>query len=231
MRLANRAEMGLAHFTLFDEDFSGVTDQRSSFRFGSAIAWADGSFAIGRPVYDAFAIVHPHSSIATANISLNPDQDSYTSRSGALGAALVNDLGAYSERTLALAVDGAPAGYDIGKGSFRVFPGYRQGYKLMVGSDYSMTAGGRFIDAEGKPIALLAGTAKEQGKAGQSVTVFTNRDGRFLIGGLRAGTWIVEMPTNPTTTYILSIPETRDGIIRLGDLTPASGEPSASASR
>jgi outer membrane usher protein len=205
--LANRAELGLAHFTLFDEDFSGITDQRSSFRFGSAIAWADGSFAIGRPVYDAFAIVHPHSTIAAANISLNPDQGSYTSRTGAFGSALVNDLGAYAERTLSLSVDGAPADYDVGKGSFRVFPGYRQGYNLMVGSDYSMTAGGRFIDAEGKPISLLAGTAMEQGKDGQTVTVFTNRDGRFLIGGLRAGTWIVEMPTSPTTRYLLIFPK------------------------
>jgi outer membrane usher protein len=224
--LANRAELGLAHFTLFDEDFSGITDQRSSFRFGSAIAWADGSFAIGRPIYDAFAIVHPHDSIRAANISLNPDQGSYTSRSGDLGAALVNDLGAYAERTLSLSVDGAPVGYDIGKGSFRIFPGYRQGYNLMVGSDYSVTAGGRFIDSDGKPISLLAGTAIERGKTAQggvsqSTTVFTNRDGRFLIGGLRAGTWIVDMPTSPATRFILTIPQTRDGIVRLGDVTPS----------
>jgi outer membrane usher protein len=229
--LANRAELGLAHFTQFDEDFSGVIDQRSSFRFGSAIGWADGSFAIGRPVYDAFAIVRPHNSIEAANISLNPDQGSYTSRTGALGTALVNDLGAYAERTLSLSVDGAPAGYDIGKGSFRVFPGYRQGYNLMVGSDYSMTAGGRFLDEEGKPISLLAGTVTEQGKDGQSVTVFTNRDGRFLIGGLRAGIWIVSMPTNPTTRYVLTIPETRDGVARLGDLRPSAADSSTNSSR
>jgi outer membrane usher protein len=96
----------------------------------------------------------------------------------------------------------------------------------MVGSDYSVTAGGRFIDSDGKPISLLAGTAIEQGKTAQggvsqSATVFTNRDGRFLIGGLRAGTWIVDMPTSPATRFILTIPQTRDGIVRLGDLTPS----------
>jgi outer membrane usher protein len=216
--IANRAELGAAHSTVFDGDFSGVTDQRTSLRLGTALAWADGAFTIGRPIYDAFAIVRPHSTLGDASVVLNPQQDFQSGRSGALGSVLASDLGAYAERSLSIAVDGAPAGYDLGSGSFRVFPGYRQGYNLTVGSDYSATVAGKLFDADGKPIALLAGTATEQGNGGKTVTVFTNRDGRFLIGGLRPGNWLIEMPTSPVSRFSITIPETRDGVARLGDL-------------
>ena len=116
---------------------------------------------------------------------------------------------------------GAPAGYDIGSGSFRVRPGYRSGYAFEVGSDYSITLIGRLIDRDGAPIALLAGTAVEAAEPDREpITVFTNRDGRFALAGARPGVWRVTMPTVPPSTYEITVQAGADAIIRLGDLEP-----------
>jgi outer membrane usher protein len=219
--VANRAELGLSHFTTFDGDFSSTNDQRSSLRFGTALAFADGGFSIGRPIYDSFAIVRPHRSLSRADVIVNPTTFGYTSSSGVLGSALENNLSAYAERTITVDALGAPEGYDVGKGSFRVFPPHRSGYLLEVGSAYSVTAIGRLLNADGEPISLLAGRAIELANPEREpVQLFTNREGRFGAAGLAPGRWRIEMPTEPPVIYEINIPRDAKGVVRAGDLRP-----------
>ena len=56
----------------------------------------------------------------------------------------------------------------------------------------------------------------------EPVTIFTNRDGRFGAAGLRPGRWRLEMPTAPASVYILDVPANALGVVRAGDLKPAS---------
>lgn len=218
---ANRAELGFNHFSGFDGDFDAVTEQRTSLRAAASLVFADGAVAIGRPVYDSFALVRPHRTIKDATVVLNPTPDSFTARSGALGGAVETGLSAYSVRTITMDVEGAPLGYDIGAGSVKVFPPYRGGYLVEVGSDYSVTAVGRLVGPDGAPISLLAGTAVELAHPDRApITIFTNRDGRFGLTGLRPGQWRIDMPTNPPVSYILTVPDNAEGVVRAGDLAP-----------
>jgi outer membrane usher protein len=217
--IANRTDIGYALTTSYDTQSSRISDQRSSIRFGSSFAFADGAFALGRPVSDSFAIITPHSSLKGASVVVEPRSTGFTSRSGVLGGAVYGDLSAFSDRTIAVDVPDAPSGYDLGAGSYRVRPAYRAGYKFEVGSDYSVTVIGRLLDRDGQAISLLAGSASEVGRPdGPKVTVFTNREGRFALSGVRPGRWIIEMPTSPPTRYEISVPETADGIVRMGNV-------------
>jgi outer membrane usher protein len=219
--VANRAELGYAFTTAYDRTSSEITSQRSSLRAGTAIAFADGSWAIGRPISDSFAILKPHASLGAARLLAEPSERGHIANSGGLGAALFSDLSAYSDRSITVDVPDAPAGYDIGAGSFRVRPGYRSGYVFEVGSDYSITLIGRLIDRDGAPIALLAGSAVEAAEPDREpVTVFTNRDGRFALAGARPGVWRVTMPTVPPSIYEITVQAGADAIVRLGDLEP-----------
>lgn len=222
--IANRAELGLSHFTAFD----GPDNGRTSLRLGTSIGFADGAVSIGRPIYDSFAIVQGHKSLKGADITVNPTPFGYTSNTGALGTALETNLSAYAERTITVDATNAPPGYDLGTGSFRVFPPYRGGYKLVVGSDYSITAIGRLLDADGGPLVLISGRAIEVAKPDQApVILFTNRDGRFGASGLRPGQWRIEMGTTPPTVYRLDVPASAEGFVKTGDLKPntSGGQP------
>lgn len=217
---ANRADLGLAHSTSYSLTSSDVADQRTSLRGATAIAFADGAFAIGRPITDSFAIVRPYRNDEGVTIEVEPSPEGFYARSGRLGAALHGQLGSYSPRSIIYDAPNAPAGFDIGAGSTRVMPPYRSGFVVTVGSEYGVTVIGRLLTSAGEPVTFIAGQAVEQGGEGRRVEIFTNRSGTFGAGGLKAGVWRIEMLGG--LTYELVIPETPEGIARVGDLRPVS---------
>jgi outer membrane usher protein len=201
-----------------------AVDQRTTLTAGTAVAFADGAFAVGRPIGNGFAIVEPHTSLDGSTITIGAQ-----SRNGAasdfLGPALVSDLSPYSAAHLPIDVADLPVGYDLGAGAFDVFAHYKTGYRLTVGSDYTVSAIGTLVDEEGEPIALLTGDAWEEGQPeGRHVEIFTNRAGRFGAQGLKPGRWLVDMATDPKTRFVIEVPEGTNGMLRLGTLEPAKRE-------
>jgi outer membrane usher protein len=109
--------------------------------------------------------------------------------------------------------------------SFRLLPPYRSGYKLVVGSAYSVTAIGRMLDVDGEPVSLVSGTATELAHPERlPITVFTNREGRFGIGGLAPGKWRIDMLDDKKSSFMLTIPADADGILRIDDLKSIKGQ-------
>lgn len=220
--VSNRADLGFSHFGTFDDDFGRSTGQRTSFRFGTAVALADGALTIGRPIYDSFAVVKGHETLKGANIRVDPTEFGYTASTGAMGTGLQPSLSSYAERTVKIDVPNAPAGYDIGQGAYRLFPPYRSGYRLEVGSGYNLTAMGRMTDRNGDPVALVTGKATELAHPEREpVVVFTNREGRFAATGLAAGRWRIDMLDTEKSSFTIDIAENAEGVVRLGELTPA----------
>lgn len=222
---ANRAELGFSHYGTFTDGFGHSLAQRSSLRAAASFAIADGGFSMGRPIYDSFAIVRPHRSLKDAPVVVEPSPFGFTATTGTLGTAIQPNLSSYSERTIAIDAPTAPVGVDLGQGSFRLFPPYRSGYLLTVGSDYSLTAIGRMINEDGEPVSLVTGKAIELAHPDRlPVTIFTNREGRFGIAGLAPGKWRLEMLDDRKSVFEIDIPKTAEGAVRLGDLQVRKGQ-------
>lgn len=219
--VANRADIGLAHTGAFSTDGDTISDQRTSLRLASSLAFAGGSFAVGRPISDSFAIFRPYKSGQGLSIEVEQSEDSYQARSGLLGPALYGQIGSYSPRTLTYDVPNASAGLDIGTGSLRMLAPYRAGYVVTVGSDYNLMIIGRLRDYGGEPLSLRAGTATEIGGDGRTVELFTNRQGQFAVSGVKAGRWRIELAGSPPVVYELDIAESPTGIARIGEIAPA----------
>jgi len=219
--VANRADLGVQQSLTLDRSGLRINEARTSLRVGTSIAFADGGFAIGRPITDAFLIASPHSSLKGTPLRLDPYESSDTAHSGQLGPALDGALSAYSSRTLIYDVPGAPPGYDLGQGNVALVPPYRGGYRLEIGSDYHLLVIGRLLDADGEPISLLAGKAIDLKAPRHPVlTIFTARNGKFGAQGLRPGEWRIEMPGTPPTTFEFIVHDSADGTVRVGDLRP-----------
>ncbi|MDO9369435.1 MAG: fimbrial biogenesis outer membrane usher protein [Sphingopyxis sp.] len=217
----NRAELGFSHFGTFERDLGGSTGQRTSLRFGTALAFADGSVSIGRPVQDSFAIVRAHPALEGADIFVDANGRFSTANSGALGTALQPSLSSYSERNLLVTAPDAPLGTDLGDGSFRLLPAYRSGYKLTVGSDYMISVVGRLLGTNGQPVALVAGSAMEEAHPEREpVPLFTNAAGRFGATGLAPGRWRITLSDPGGTQYDMMVPNNVDRTTAAGDLTP-----------
>lgn len=217
--IANRADIGLDHTTLFATAGDTIDSQRTSLRFGTSLVFADGRFALSRPIYDSFAMVAPHKTLKGADVYIDPQDGHYSAKSGFFGPAVEPSMSAYIPRVLSYDVPDAPAGYDIGRGTVRMVPPYRSGYLVIAGSDYSLTGMGTLLNPDGTPVVLLAGRAVDLGNPDRpGITVFTNRAGRFGISGLKAGRWRIDMPTQPPRSVIVDVPNDANGIVRLGEI-------------
>jgi outer membrane usher protein len=219
--VANRAELGIAHIATYDSANDRLADERTSLRLGTSIAFADGSLAIGRPILDGFLLATTHRTLGGAAVRLDPDDRSENARSGTFGPAVANDLSPYSSRTVIYDVPEAPAGYDLGQGNVQIVPPYRAGYRLVVGSDYNLLVTGRLIRDDGDPVSLLAGSATEIAHPKRPpVAMFTARDGRFAIQGLRPGRWHLIVPDRQNLHYEFVVTESANGIAVVGTLKP-----------
>ncbi len=217
---ANRAELGVAHSTAYSAFGDEISDQRTSLRAAASIATAGGRIAVGRPINGSFVIVAPYDGADGTDIEVEPSSEGYYARSGALGPALYGQLGDYLPRTIAYDVEEGAGAFDVGQGSMRVFPRYRSGYSITVGSDYNVTLIGRLLGRDGGPLTLLAGQAIEIGGEEREVELFTNRQGTFGASGFKPGRWRIEMPGEPPLVYEFEVPEADTGIARMGDLRP-----------
>lgn len=222
----NRADLRVAHSTglsgISYDSFDGrVTGERTSLRVGSSIAFADGLVAVGAPIRgNAFALVHPHDSIATREVIVGSGQNIHA-KANSLGPGVVTGLPAYLPGSIAVDVADLPIGYSLGAAAFDTFAPYKAGYRLEVGSAYSVYAYGTLLLGDGAPVALLTGIARQADEPAREVAIFTNAAGKFGAEGLAPGKWTIEIATPDTPTlYAIDIPAGTDGLFKAGTLRP-----------
>ena len=209
------------HTTRVDNFSENSRSHNTRVELSSALAFAGTSFAVGRPVRDAFAIVRKHSSLQENRMAIEPSSDGEHARVFSYGqqSALVPDLVAYNTRLLTYDVEDLPPGYDLGDGAFWLNPGYKQGYLLQVGSDAVLTVIGTLLDKQSEsPLALIAGKAIDLDGEQEPIEFFTNRNGLFAISGLKAGRYKLTLNNSRQQSLTITLSPNSEVLIRLGDL-------------
>lgn len=226
----NRAEVHVIHYAqasgvAYDKFTPSGLAERTSLKVGSSIAFADGSVAVGPPIRgNAFAIVTPHDTIADKDVVVG-DAASPRGYADKLGPAVVGDLPAYSPSTVPVDVPDLPIGYSLGAGAYDLNARYRSGYRLEVGSAYSVSAFGVLVDRHDQPIALATGTAISAADAQKRVSFFTNSAGKFGIEGLAPGRWVIEIANEgESLRFALEVPAGETGLFKAGTLKPMGAE-------
>lgn len=224
----NQLQVIADHTTRYQDFQEDKRNHNTRLELSSSIAFAGTSVAIGRPVGEAFAVVNKHHSLTENKVAIDPDRNTDYARvfSVSDNNMLVSDLVAYSPQLIGYDVENLPPGYDLGDGVFSVYPGYKRGYQLEIGSDAVLTVLGNLFDALTKePISLISGSAiylgEEQDisdKKQKPLAFFTNRTGRFAISGMRPGTYRLELNMRPKRSLELVLSENSDVLIRVGDL-------------
>ncbi len=187
--IGNRYTAGIDHRA--DGEAGDTSESRTSLQFGTALVFAGGATALARPVVDSFAIIEPHPALADVKLAADPirrplsTEVSYNAIGDALGPPVVTDLRSYLYRSLAIEAPDAPTGISAAGQVISLKPGYRSGYRVVVGSANNVSVTGRLFDSLGEPVVL--GVGEVVGDDGGTITFFTNRSGRFYIDQLAGG--------------------------------------------
>lgn len=218
-RFEARAEQRLSAASPQDSFGSEHTTEAS---ISSALVFADGAFAISRPVYDSFVIFSRNDAVKDIDIAVDPrrtvldTKPSYAAYSSVLGPPVVPDLNAYYIRTIEVEAPDAPAGTSLGGQALNFLPGYRSGYVVKLGDDRNVAVMSVLVDQDGEPIPFAAGYAITSD--GERRQMFTNRGGRLYIDGLKHGETVkleFDSPEGASTSFV--VPDGEIGVIRLPD--------------
>ncbi|MFO8042246.1 MAG: hypothetical protein R6U25_03510 [Alkalispirochaeta sp.] len=184
--------------------------------FSSAVAFADRTVAISRPIRDSFVIFSPRSSVESYSIPIQGGSSGPIAVIDGRPAA-VPGLPSYWSTTLDLNAENLPDGYSLGEEQYSFRPTYRRGYVVPIGSMAAVYARGRLVSEEGEPIALQAGELVAPD--GSSSTFFTNQDGQFEVTNLLAGEeYRLELYADAGGSASFSIPEDAAGLYVLNDV-------------
>lgn len=197
-------------------------EQRARLQVGTAIAFADDTFAIGRPISNSFAVARAHPALKNSGIvtARTLQGSEYYARSGIFGAALQGDLSPYNEQNVQFDAADPEDGFDVGDGVVLVEPPYRSGYKLVIGNEYFVSVIGNLQDGDG-PVPLESGTvlSADDDEEFRPLTFFTNRQGRFAMFGLASGRrYAVELPQSGRR-FEFTVPEESGALVRLEPIT------------
>lgn len=218
--VGNRFEASLRHDATADGRFSGSDrTQITRATVGTALVFADGAFAIGRPVRDSFAIISPHPTLKDKEIRVDQTERGYYARTDALGPAVNVDLVSYARRSVYYSVIDLPPGYDLGTGQFALKPSLNAGYKLTVGSGASYSLIGRIQTASGDPVAFVPGRLVSlDSPESEPVLAFTNRNGRLVATGMKQGRYRLTLDTDPVTVREITISDGDATLLDIGTI-------------
>lgn len=201
-------------------DDAGDVEQSTTVDVETAVAFADGRFAIGRRADRGFVIVSRHPTLKSHPVAIEtPFLDTTLARAAFLGPALTPIELPYVPSSFEFDVRNLPLGYDIGDEIIQIQPGAFSGYVVQVGSEAASTVMGVLKTRDARPVTLRGGQLQSRDNADASpVPFFTNRTGRFVAEGVASGTYDIMLVDEENTIGLLEIAPGEPGVVDVGDV-------------
>lgn len=188
-------------------------DFGTTVRVDGALVLGGGVLRVTRPVTDSFAVLVPRAVLGDNPVPVRtPGGGVIDVVAGA--PAVIPNLGSYGRTTVRLDNSLLPDGLSVGEPSITFEPGYRQAYRVVVGSASAVYAVGQLVDDINRPIALQAGEVVDSN--GTATLFFTDEEGRFELLELAPGEYRLFLFADPEAETVLSVPPDAVGRYDLG---------------
>lgn len=197
----------------------------TSINLSSSVGVADGYVGVGTNVSAPFAVVAKHKTLTGSDVLINVNRaNKPQTKTGDDLGALVNLGTGYNLSQFSVDVPKAPFGYDWGPGTYRLAGGASTGHYFQIGSALSYTVLGVLQDNKGQPMSLQRGKVvqlndqvecAEPACVPQTYSLFTNRTGRFVIEGIGAGKYRVQLKEG---SGYFEVKESTQRFVKLGTI-------------
>lgn len=200
----------------------------TTLNVNTAVAYADGEWAVSRPIGQGFALLKTDdpldkplavargNGVFTHTIDDGDDlPDRYQAVLTGPGQAVITDLSAYQYQQLHVDDSNLVSGDQLSQTQFALRPSYKSGYLLELDAESGYIVDGRIQDAQGEAIVLKAGVLIAQGQS-REIPFFTNRSGRFRIPSVPAGSYVLQLHAYPNDQQEIQVVQHADKLQDLG---------------
>jgi outer membrane usher protein len=137
---------------------------------------------------------------------------------------VITDLSSYRVRNVRVEPVDPPLGATPDKMTFQLAPTYKSGVLLKVGKDPQILAVGHLVDDLGAPIAYVPVEIRRVDEGDEPpMETFTGKNGSFHAPDLKQGKYEIRLGSARWGPVSVDIPESPDGICRLGRIVVPSG--------
>lgn len=180
----------------------------TTLSLNTAIAFADGEFAMTNSLYGPFLIISPEGNLKKSSISVASATDSNSSTSKkTFGNVLHTRLGMYKGNNIAVYASNGSLFSSSGSFLFKITPVARQGFLARISLESSIAVSGvikrnsdTVYDSYSSPIYRVVvnenGTDVDLIEIDSSSYFFTDIDGRFILSDLKPGVYMFDLESN-----------------------------------
>ena len=195
----------LFSFSLRQQASTNYSRFNTSLSINTALAFADGYFALANSLYGPFMIVAPQSSLKKASISVSNAVDSSASVSRkTFGNVLYTRLSMYKANNIVVFASSGSLFTSSGSFLFKATPVARQGFLAKITLESSIAVSGILKHDESTPFDSYSSPIYDVviGDDGVSVAsleintdsyFFTDIDGRYILSDLRSGIYMIDV--------------------------------------
>lgn len=180
----------------------------TSFSLSTALAFADGEFAMTNSLYGPFFIISPVGNLKNSSISVTSVAESGMKESKkTFGNVLYSKLSMYKGNNVVVYASNGSLFSSAGTFLFKVTPVARQGFLVKVKLDTSVAVSGVLrrnenlvYDSYSSPIYKV--TLKENSTEVETIEIdnssyfFTDMDGRYIVSDLSSGLYMFDLEVN-----------------------------------
>lgn len=186
----------------------------------SSLIFVDGNFALSRPVRNSFVMVKGIENEEACDILVNPNEMGYDAKSSNWFPGVVPTVSPYYLKKIHLEVQDPPLGSNDDRTDFTIYPGYKSGYAIYMGTKSTIIALGTLMLGQEKPAEYQTFQAIPLGgETRDPVVGFTNKVGKFQLTRMQPGKYRIEMYVDGKAyATTMSLPKKSEGITTLGTL-------------
>ncbi|MFN8370542.1 MAG: fimbria/pilus outer membrane usher protein [Bacteriovoracaceae bacterium] len=201
-----------------DDKFKSKIANSSQFRFGQGIVWAQNRIAFSRPVSSSFAIISPNQYLKGEEIAVNPNVEGDLAHASYWNNGVVPSMSPYQPFNLQLDSTLISPGKNIGKDYYWLFPTYKSGHVIDFGEPGNILLIGYLIDQHNSPWKLIVGQLVNVNDNNDRVEFFTDKQGRFMIEGLKSGEYTIQLEEQKHLPTKMVIQDNIQGIFKIGNI-------------
>jgi outer membrane usher protein len=204
----------------FEPKASSVIINYADLDLKTSLVFVDGNFAMARPINNSFLMVKGVENEAACDILVNPSEMGYDAKGRNWLPGVVPNISPYSVKKIRMEVLDPPFGSNDERTDYTIYPGYKSGYVIYMGSEATIIALGTLLFSPGAPVQYQTFTATPlDGKTADPIMGFTNAAGKFQLTRLKPGRYRIDLEgEGKAYSLVMTLPKKTEGIKSLGTL-------------